>query len=475
LPEAYLKRKTNRGFEAVAYDPKRHLLYAFIQSPLQNPDADAGNKSGVIRILGFDLAMSQPVSEYVYFLENVKLRMKKVDKIGDAAFIRNDEMYVIERDATFDDKEGKKYLFKITLWYASNVLGKTAEELGGKTLEQLGADEFAALGFTAVHKVKVLNLPSVGYHPSDKAEGIAILPDRSLAVLNDNDFAYDYTNNRLLNIPVVLGIITFAEGNTIDVIQDEQVTLHNQPIYGTYMPDSIAAYMVGGKTYYITANEGDDRDDWYEDTEYKDAMKLKKKVDLDPGTFPAGSAGETLKSTSELRISGIDGDLNSDGQNEHLVAFGARSFSIWDMYGNLVFDSGDTIERMTGEVLPEYFNTSNDNNEIEDRTEKKGPEPEGVTVGQINDRWYAFIGLERIGGIMVYDVTDPYNAQFVQYINRRNFAIDPEEGTQSGAVGDLGPEGLTFISAADSPNGKPLLVVCSEVSGTTTIFEITSH
>jgi hypothetical protein len=238
------------------------------------------------------------------------------------------------------------------------------------------------------------------------------------------------------------------------------------------MPDAIASYMVGGKTYYITANEGDDRDDWYEDTDYTDAKKLGK-VKLDPLAFPAGGAADKLKFMSNLRISDIDGDLNGDRKKEQLVAFGARSFSIWDMYGNLVFDSGDNIEIITSKLIPEHFNVSNDDNAMEDRTEKKGPEPEGVTVGQIEDKQYAFIGLERIGGIMVYDVTDPYNARFVQYINRRNFSVEPEEGTINGTVGDLGPEGLIFISAKDSPNRKPLLVVCHEVSGTTTIFEIT--
>ena len=75
---------------------------------------------------------------------------------------------------------------------------------------------------------------------------------------------------------------------------------------------------------------------------------------------------------------------------------------------------------------------------------------------------------------MVYEVTDPYAPKFVQYINRRNFSVDPEEGTKNGTVGDLGPEGLLFIRAEDSPNGQPLLVVCNEVSGTVSIFEITS-
>jgi hypothetical protein len=89
-------------------------------------------------------------------------------------------------------------------------------------------------------------------------------------------------------------------------------------------------------------------------------------------------------------------------------------------------------------------------------------------LGEVGGRTYAFIGLERVGGVMVYDVTDPVVPTFVQYINTRDFTADVE----SASAGDIGPEGLLFIKAVDSPNGKPLLVVANEVSGTTTTFAI---
>ncbi|WP_462270864.1 choice-of-anchor I domain-containing protein [Desulfobacter sp.] len=472
LPAVYNKRKTNRGFEAAAYDPEANLVYAFIQSPLQNPTAAAGKKSAVIRILAFSVETSTPVAEYVYFLENSKLKLKKVDKIGDATYLGKNRFGVIERDATFNDKEGKKYVFEINIKSATNTLGKTAADFGGKELEELTPDAFAKLGLRAVYKRKVLNLPSIGYHPSDKAEGLVILPDGRFAVLNDNDFAYNYTKRSLTGTPIQLGIISFTRSNAVDVIKDKKVELKNQPFFGMYMPDAIYAYAIDGKNYFVTANEGDDRGDWYEDTDFKDTAKLKKKVKLDDTAFPQGSAGQALKKESNLRTSAIDGDVDGDGKKEELHAYGARSFSIFDAYGNLVFDSGDAIERITGELIPKYFNTSNSKNKMEDRTEKKGPEPEGVTIGGINGKYYTFIGIERIGGVLVYDISNPYDPSFVQYINRRNFDVDPEEGTKNGTVGDLGPEGVLFISALESPNNKPLLVVPNEVSGTTTIYQI---
>ncbi len=91
-----------------------------------------------------------------------------------------------------------------------------------------------------------------------------------------------------------------------------------------------------------------------------------------------------------------------------------------------------------------------------------------MTIGKAFGREYAFIGLERIGGVAVFDISDPRNPVPVSYSNPRNFGA----ATSTPAAGDLGPEGLIFIKAEDSPNGKPLLVVGNEISGSTTVYEI---
>ena len=81
-----------------------------------------------------------------------------------------------------------------------------------------------------------------------------------------------------------------------------------------------------------------------------------------------------------------------------------------------------------------------------------------MTVGQIGDRIYAFIALERIGGVMVYDVTEPAAASYVNYINTRDFSAD--------MAGDDSPEGLCFISL----DGTPMLLAACEVSGTVAAY-----
>ena len=70
---------------------------------------------------------------------------------------------------------------------------------------------------------------------------------------------------------------------------------------------------------------------------------------------------------------------------------------------------------------------------------------------------------------MVYDVTDPAASSFVQYVNTRLPADDPNAETE---LDDLGPEGIIFIAAADSPTGTPLVALANEVSGTTVLFEV---
>jgi len=120
-------------------------------------------------------------------------------------------------------------------------------------------------------------------------------------------------------------------------------------------------------------------------------------------------------------------------------------------------------------LLPDDFNSTNDENDsFDNRSDDKGPEPEGLALGKLFGRTYAFVGLERIGGIMVYDLSNPRAPVFQSYVNNRDFSVDAE----SAQAGDLGPEGLTFVPWWQSPTWKPLLIVGNEVSGTTTVYQI---
>lgn len=258
--------------------------------------------------------------------------------------------------------------------------------------------------------------------------------------------------------------------------KDDAIRIANWPVNGLPMPDAIATYRVkgkNGKTYFLTANEGDGREREVEINGedvliYSDETRVKD-VLLDPTSFPLATELQDQANLGRLKVVATEGNYDEDDEFEELFSFGTRSFSIYDSDGNLVYDSGSDFETIIADRLPAEFGSTNDENgSFDDRSDDKGPEPEAIEVGEIDGRTYAFIGLERIGGIMIYDITDPYDVMFIDYVNNRDFTGDAEAGT----AGDLGPEGIIFIPAKDSPNGANLLVVANEVSGTTTIYEI---
>ena len=300
-------------------------------------------------------------------------------------------------------------------------------------------------------------------------EYIAVDPDASsawIALQENNAMAVLDIARATITEVFPLGYKDYAEDNRLDPSdRDDGINIANWPVSGMYQPDAIAAFQAAGETFIISTNEGDARD--YEC--FSEEVRVDD-LQLDPTVFEDPEALQQPENLGRLKTTTATGDADDDGQHETIFNYGARSFSIWSADGQLVFDSGSDFELRTAELIPDDFNSTNDENDsFDNRSDDKGPEPEGVAIGHIGDRVYAFIGFERVGGIMVYDVTDPYQPAYVTYINNRDFAGNAEEGT----AGDLGPEGILFIDAVDSPIGIPLLVTGNEVSGTTTIFSIT--
>jgi Ca2+-binding RTX toxin-like protein len=247
-----------------------------------------------------------------------------------------------------------------------------------------------------------------------------------------------------------------TSGNGLDASdRDSGINIQNWPVLGMYQPDAIASFVINGKTYLITANEGDARD--Y--TGFSEEARVSS-LTLDPTAFPNGATLKNNANLGRLNVTRALGNPDSDSDYDQLYAFGARSFSIWTDQGTLVFDSGDQLEQITATQVPTLFNSNGDIGTFDTRSDNKGPEPEGVVTGVIDGKTYAFIGLERTGGVMVYDVSNPNSPTFVQYITTPD---------------DVAPEGLAFVASEFSPTGKPLLIVSYEVSGTTTFFEISTQ
>lgn len=231
-------------------------------------------------------------------------------------------------------------------------------------------------------------------------------------------------------------------------------------LMGIRMPDSIAVYTAAGQDYIVTANEGDSRD-W---NGYLNELEV---------NFGKGKTSPTGAITAEN--SGLAGKVvffdPSDYEglsSEKDYLFGGRSFTVYKVTDNgivEVYTSGNELEAKTATLIPDNFNCSNDDKTIDDRSGKKGVEAESVTVGVVGEKTYAFVGLERIGGVMVYDITDSANVSYVNYINSRDFSED--------IAGDVSPEGLCFIPASESKTSKPMLLAACEVSGTVAVYDIT--
>jgi DNA-binding beta-propeller fold protein YncE len=273
------------------------------------------------------------------------------------------------------------------------------------------------------------------------------------------------------------------DGNELDASnEDGGVNVRNWPIYGILQPDAIGTYSPDGEQYIVTANEGDSRD--YDS--FSEEVEISE-LRLDPEAFDFSEV-EGVDSVEELQrpenlgkknATTTLGDVDGDGLYEELYVFGGRSFSIFSADGELVFDSGNDFEEITAERFGDQFNNDNTENTGDSRSDNKGPEPEGLALGRFGERFFAFIGLERVGGVMAYDITDPHSPTFVDYVNDRDFSFDvqgeiAEGDAPAGAAGDLGPEGLAFASAEESPTDDPLVFVGHEISGTTTVFRVTS-
>ncbi len=283
-----------------------------------------------------------------------------------------------------------------------------------------------------------------------------------------------------INNAEVTSIIPFGTkdhmlaGNGMDASnRDDAILISQWPVKGMYLPDAITSFVSNGTTYLITANEGDAREYEYESNgddvlSFIDETRVKD-LDLDPTAFPYADLLQSDAQLGRLKASLVDGDTDGDGDYDEIYSYGTRSFTIWNAStGSVVWDSKNDLEQITAQRIPDNFNATNDENDFDGRSDDKGPEPEGVITGEVNGKMYAFVGLERVGGVVMYDITDPTNPTFAKYINTRDFSGDPEQGTS----GDLAPEGLAFVPAGESPNRTALLVVTYEVSGSVAIFEL---
>jgi hypothetical protein len=464
----------NFGSEIPTYDPASRRL--FVTGPNNRLDiADISNPASPIRLPSIDL------SSYGAGVNSVAIKNGIVAVAMEASTITNNGSVV------FFDTNGV-FQSQVTVGALPDMLTFTPD--GNRVL--VANEGEAASGVNPNGSVSVINLaagvsnPTVntatftsfnGQENALRNQGVRIFPGQTVSqdvepeyitVSEDGTTAWvslqennaiavmDIVNAQVTSI-LPLGAKDFnAPGNGLDASdRDGGVNINNWPVFGLYQPDTIATVTVAGQTYLITANEGDTRNE----------ARRVSNLTLDPNAFPNAAELQLAQNLGRLDVSSIDG-LNDQGQYSQLFAYGGRSFSIWNVTNGLsqVFDSGDDFEQIlagfsANPLTPSIFNSDGTPGSFDSRSDNRGPEPEGLAVGTVGNRLYSFVGIERAGGFMVYDITNPSNPLFTNYIN-------------DWQLGDISPEGLLFIPAADSPNGTPLLIVANEVSRNVAIYSV---
>ncbi|MCX7946531.1 MAG: esterase-like activity of phytase family protein [Hydrogenophilus sp.] len=434
LPAVYLQIANNRGFEALAYDSDRGLLYAFVQSPLRG----AKNQE-ITRILAIDPATGQPQHEYLLPLH----RPPAQDKIGDAVYDPTTKrLYYIERDSTAAP-DAHQEIYAIDLRLATDTLDYTLGRHGKSWSQLLGLarpedyagsnliDLLAQRGVTVAQPQLLLHLaslPGLGGQ-FDKPEGLALRPDGTLAVIYDNDFTA--VANRPANL---IAEIVFRPLALDTSDEDGGIRPGTRDLWQLRMPDGIVALNQGGQTYLIVANEGDSRlrpdpaiapmpTGASEGAWYSDEPRL---TQFTASTLPAAPV-PGLSTDAALARNGPLGrlkvirdlsDPNGDGRLDQIVSFGARSIAILDTAGHILYDSGDLLDRAA--ILRGLYDDR--------RSDDKGVEPENLALAMVGGTPYLYVGLERANALALFDLSQPTAPRLIDLISLAPTGLSSPEG-----------------------------------------------
>ncbi|MES2650603.1 MAG: choice-of-anchor I family protein [Bacteroidota bacterium] len=313
------------------------------------------------------------------------------------------------------------------------------------TVKTLDFSGFAGSKTTLVAAGLRIYGPNASFAQDIEPEYVAVAADSKKAFVTLQE------NNAVAEIDLVAGTITkiiplgvrdisLAE-NAFDVSDlDSKIQLGTWPIKAFYLPDAISHFSADGSNYLALANEGDTRA-W----KGFDEEGRVKSLTLDATKFPTAATLKQDANLGRLTVTKAFGDTDGDGDYDELYTTGGRSVSILNAStGQLVANIGKDLEQRVIDA-GKYDDTRSDN---------KGVEVESITVAMVNGKTLAFIGMERVDMVAIYDVSIPTAPKFVQLF----------------ATGDA-PEGLMFVKAKDSPNGRSLLIVSCEEDGTVRFYQ----
>ncbi len=338
-------------------------------------------------------------------------------------------------------------------------------------LASLGAGQVQTYDFTAANLGTGVSLTSLRFNDTTFTAGNAyrhVEPEylaesngKLYVTLQENNAVatFDLATNQWTAINPLGTITQTIDASDRDGPSGGKAIKIDDPVAGMPMPDAIGTFTIGGTTYYMTANEGDFRPDDGDRIRISSLNKdnfsqtLKDALGAQYGTVEEAQKDKNLGRLRVQDLDGIAGNATKTAKYDALLMPGTRSYSIWNAdTGALVGDTG-SLEPLLAALDPAMHNTQNGTpNDWDTRSPDKGPEPEALTIAWFDDRWIAFMGLERQNGLLAYDLSDPTNPEFLAYIN-------------SFGDGLISPESLLFIPASDSPTGGALLLTGYELAG----------
>ena len=201
LPALFAKRRANRGMEGMTLDTSNDKLYAFLQSPLSDGTApySVTKKNEQVerfarftRWIEFDPVTGSSGKMYAYPLNAADYQDGRTGnaKLGDMVALGGGKFLVIEQGAAPSGKVFNKLMLvelKGATDIAAAAFNATTSDLekssmGGAAVN--GADWTAV---TPLKKTVLLDLNAIGW-AAEKAEGLTLIDDSTIALANDNDF-----------------------------------------------------------------------------------------------------------------------------------------------------------------------------------------------------------------------------------------------------------------------------------------------
>lgn len=180
LPNVIKWRQANRGFEGLTRMPDGRIIAA-VQSTL---DIEGKSKKEALftRLVSFDPATGK-TAMYGYPLDSAAYGKNSDAKIGDIVALDNQHILLIEQGEDKNDAM-RNLIYKVDLSKASDL---AAFDKPGEYPEFDDAKTLAQRGITLASKTQVVDLRALGWQ-QEKAEGLALIDSKTLAVANDNDF-----------------------------------------------------------------------------------------------------------------------------------------------------------------------------------------------------------------------------------------------------------------------------------------------